>query len=198
MLKTKLRRTSLIALAVVLMLSVFSMTAFAEEEVVVATTEGDMILISPNPNATEGMDGAIADTTAADVTEEVDGAEETVEETEEIKETEEIAGEGSSEGESVPTTGTTNKPLDMGTLISLIILGVVIVAVVVYCIVKREKVGKFFRGLKSEFKKIVWSPWEQVRKNTIVVVVIVVAVAILIGLLDTIFHEALVALGKLS
>ncbi|MBR4078607.1 MAG: preprotein translocase subunit SecE, partial [Christensenellaceae bacterium] len=28
-----------------------------------------------------------------------------------------------------------------------------------------ERMSHFFRGYKSELKKIVWSPWKQVRKN---------------------------------
>ena len=50
-----------------------------------------------------------------------------------------------------------------------------------------SKVGKFFRGYVSEFKKIVWPTWKQVRKNTIVTIIMVIAVGIFIWLLDFVF-----------
>ena len=68
---------------------------------------------------------------------------------------------------------------------------------------KKDKVGFFkrianaFRSLKSEVKKIVWSPWNQVRKNTLVVVVVIVASAAVVGVLDYAFSQGLIALGAL-
>ena len=194
MLKTKLRRTSLIVLAVVLMLSVFSMTAFAEEETIPANDDVSVDIAAPTlgeaapeadvdvaVDAEAAADADVADTDVADT----DVADTEIPEID-VPETEEIPEVV--EGEKLTTSD----------IVSLVILGVVIIAVVAYCVIKHEKVGKFFRGLKSEFKKIVWSPWEQVRKNTIVVVIIVVAIAILIGALDTVFNKAIMALGKLS
>ena len=82
-------------------------------------------------------------------------------------------------------------------IVSLIILGVLIIVGAVYCIKNREKVGKFLRSLKSEFKKIVWSPWNQVRKNTIVVIVVVIVLAVVIGLLDFLFGNGIAELKSL-
>lgn len=68
---------------------------------------------------------------------------------------------------------------------------------------KKEKVSfgaklkKFWRDYKSELKKIVWSPWKQVRKNTALVIVTVIVISAVIGLLDFAFSNAIVALGKL-
>ena len=68
---------------------------------------------------------------------------------------------------------------------------------------KKDKVGFFkriansFRSLKSEVKKIVWCPWNQVRKNTLVVVVVIVASAAVVGLLDVAFSKGLFALAQL-
>ena len=96
------------------------------------------------------------------------------------------------------TTGENEEEKDMtATIVSLCILGVIVVAIALFCIIKREKVGKFFRGLKSESKKVVWMPWNQVRKNTIVVIVVVVVVAIIIGGLDIAFSTGIGALGSL-
>ena len=230
MLNTKLRRTSLVALAVVLMLSVFVMTAFAEE------TDG--LLISPNPNANDvlaaedvvddaadlevGSDVANAEDAVADTEEAVADAEDAVADTEEAvadaedavadeedKATEE---EDSAETDDTTTTGTTDDGHDhdhdheeeakedgftTSDLVLLIIFAVVVVIVAIVCIVKREKVGKYFRGIKSEFKKIVWSPWNQVRKNSIVVIVVVIALAVVIGLLDFLFGQGITELKNL-
>ena len=96
------------------------------------------------------------------------------------------------------TTGTEEEGKDIvGTIVSLSILGVILVVVALYCIIKREKVGKFFRSLKSEVKKVVWLPWDQVRKNTIVVIIVVIAVSVVIGVLDFAFSQGIINLGKL-
>ena len=237
MLNTKLRRTSLVALAVVLMLSVFVMTAFAEE------TDG--LLISPNPNANDvlaaedvvddaadlevGSDVANAEDAVADTEEAVADAEDAVADTEEavadaedavadeedaVADEEDKATEEEDSAETADTTatGTTDDGHDhdhdheeeakedgftTSDLVLLIIFAVVVVIVAIVCIVKREKVGKYFRGIKSEFKKIVWSPWNQVRKNSIVVIVVVIALAVVIGLLDFLFGQGITELKNL-
>ncbi len=56
------------------------------------------------------------------------------------------------------------------------------------------RVANYFRSLKSEIKKIVWSPWKQVKKNTAVVLSVVVAFAVIIGLLDFGFAQGIVLL----
>ena len=60
-----------------------------------------------------------------------------------------------------------------------------------------ERVGHFFRSYVSEIKKIVWCPWKQVRKNSLVVLAVVIAVAIVICALDIAFSKALLGLGTL-
>ena len=60
-----------------------------------------------------------------------------------------------------------------------------------------EKIGHFFRSYKSEVKKIVWCPWKQVQKNSLVVLVIVVALAVAICALDYGFSTGLAALHSL-
>ena len=104
------------------------------------------------------------------------------------------ATQGSS---STTTTGTEEEKDIVGTIVSLSILGVIVIVVALFCIIKREKVGKFFRSLKSESKKVVWLPWNQVRKSTIVVIIVVVAVAIVIGVLDAAFASGIGALSGL-
>lgn len=48
-----------------------------------------------------------------------------------------------------------------------------------------NKVAKWFKDLKIEFKKVVWPSKKTVINNTSVVLAVVVASAILVGLLDT-------------
>ena len=114
----------------------------------------------------------------------------------------ETAGSTSTSAPSSSASATTTANGEEGkdivsTIVSLSILGVILVVVALFCIIKREKVGKFFRSLKSETKKVVWMPWDQVRKNTVVVIIVVVAVAILIGVLDFAFSKGIIALGAM-
>ncbi|MBR6982725.1 preprotein translocase subunit SecE [Ruminococcus sp. XPD3002] len=47
-----------------------------------------------------------------------------------------------------------------------------------------NKVAKWFKDLKIEFKKVVWPSKKTVINNTSVVLAVVVASAVLVGLLD--------------
>ena len=53
--------------------------------------------------------------------------------------------------------------------------------------VQTEKAPKksWFKGLKSEFKKIVWPDKESIAKQSVAVIVITFILAIIIALLDT-------------
>ena len=82
------------------------------------------------------------------------------------------------------TTTVTDSKLSTGTIVAIIVGGVLVVAAVVLCIVFREKLGKFFKVLKSESKKIVWLSWAQTLKSSWVVGVILVICAAVICLLD--------------
>ena len=75
-----------------------------------------------------------------------------------------------------------------------IVGGVILVAAVVLCIIFREKVAKFLRVYKSEWKKIVWLPWDQTKKSTLVVLVVLVVCAAVICLLDLGLFEGITAL----
>lgn len=54
-----------------------------------------------------------------------------------------------------------------------------------------NKVTRFFRDLKSEFKKVVWPTKKQVANNTMVVLVIILVFGTFLGLLDTGLFKAL-------
>ena len=74
--------------------------------------------------------------------------------------------------------------ISTGLIIGLIIGAVVLAVAVVLCIKFRENIGKFFRVYKSEAKKIVWLPWSQTKKSTLVVLVVIIAFAVAICLID--------------
>ena len=82
-----------------------------------------------------------------------------------------------------------SKGLSTGALVSLSIAGVVLVAVVVLCVIRREKLKESLRAYRREMKNITWYPWKSVWRNTVLVVVVVLVAALLIGLLDIAFFE---------
>ena len=89
------------------------------------------------------------------------------------------------------------KGMSTQTIITLCIFGVLIVAAVVLGIIFREKVGKFLRVYKSEAKKIVWLPWDQTKKSTLVVLIVLVVCALAICLLDFALGQGYLAFLKL-
>jgi preprotein translocase subunit SecE len=172
--KANKSRYSLIAviLTVALMFSLFSLNVFAESSAPEATESG-AASTEGEVTGTETASGSETGTTTGTTT-------------------------GTATGTTTGTTGNNEEGDDLlGTIISLVIVGVVLIAVAVFCIIKKEKVGKLFRSLKSETKKVVWMPWDQVRKNTIVVIIIVVIVAVAIGLLDFAFSKGIIAIGDM-
>ena len=52
------------------------------------------------------------------------------------------------------------------------------------------RIGKWFRELKSECRKIVWPTREQTTNNTLVVIACVVIIGIFIWVLDIVFGDA--------
>lgn len=103
------------------------------------------------------------------------------------------------ESEDIATTTAVEekKGLSTNAIIWIVVGGVVLVAAVVLCIVFREKVGKFFRVYKSEVKKIVWLPWDQTKKSTLVVLVILIICAAAICLVDLGLSKGFLAFLKL-
>ena len=166
MLNAKLKRSALsLILAVLLVFSAFSVTAFAEDE---AAGESAVETAETEVDTTVSADDTAG---AAD-----DKAEHEHDHDEEKEE---------------------KKGMSTFDIVSLAILGALIVVGVIYCLKNKEKVGKFLRSLKSEFKKISWSSWRDVRKNTLVVIIVVIAVAILIGVIDVLFSKGIIALDNL-
>ena len=59
------------------------------------------------------------------------------------------------------------------------------------------KVCKYFRELKSELKKVVWSTPKQVLKNTLIVVACVLVVGVFIWVFDAFARYGMSALHEL-
>lgn len=60
-----------------------------------------------------------------------------------------------------------------------------------------DKVKKFFRDYKSEFKKISWPAAKDTTKKTIMVIVAIVIIGACIFAVDTLFNYGFIGLGKL-
>ena len=60
-----------------------------------------------------------------------------------------------------------------------------------------SKIGKFFREIRSELKKVVWFGRKQTINSTILVVVAMIVSSLVISILDYGFSNAIMALGKL-
>ncbi len=51
---------------------------------------------------------------------------------------------------------------------------------------KQSKLGNFWKGLKAEFKKVVWPDKTTLLKQTVTVTIVSVVLGLLIALVDTI------------
>ena len=74
-------------------------------------------------------------------------------------------------------------------LVSIIVGGVVLVAAVVLCIVKRKKLAESLRAYKRELKNVTWFSWKNVVRSTIFVIVAILVVAAVIGVIDFAFFQ---------
>jgi len=54
-----------------------------------------------------------------------------------------------------------------------------------------KRFGKWFRELKSEYKKVVWPGRAQIIKNTGIVLAVVIALGAIIALFDFIFEQGI-------
>ena len=177
-----MNRRSLISLLVslVLVLSIFTVGVFADEATdAVDSNETASVVDSTEVTTEEASEEA---TTAATTTEEA------------TTKTEETTTATTTSS----TTTTEEESFDWTELIvNLVIGGIIIIVGAILIIKNRVKLAAFLRSVKSETKKITWSPKDQTRKNFLVVIIICVAVVILVGILDFAFGYAIAGLAKL-
>lgn len=181
---TAFRKNRLLAflLALTLVFSVMTFSAFAEGETpddAATTTETaeqstSAVEDDSNTTAAEGSTTADDSTTAGTVT----------------------TTASASDDKTDDTKKTEKKKWSAGKWIEFIITIIILASLVIFAIIKREKLVKFVRGLNSERKKVVWMSLNQVKKNTLVVVAIIVALAIVIFLLDFAFGSGVDALNS--
>lgn len=167
-------RRGLIALlmSVVLMLSFFTVGAFAEETSAISETAAEEVSESETEGSTANeTEGGTANETESSTTDATEGTTASYDDTESNNSTELI--------------------------VNLIIGGVIIIIAVVLIIKNRAKLAAFLRSVKSELKKIVWSSKEQTRKNFLVVIIICALVALLVFILDFAFDSAISGLASL-
>jgi preprotein translocase SecE subunit len=86
------------------------------------------------------------------------------------------------------------KLLTVGEMIVLGIMLVVLIAVVVICLKKREKVGSLVREYEGEVKRITWLSWSETKKSTVLVLLALVAFAVVIALIDLALSEGFLGL----
>ena len=164
-----------VVLAVLFIVSVLSVTAFADD-----TETGDepVTITSEGSEGSEGEGDDIA-TPPAETGEEKTG--------EETGSNEEVT----TTGETKETTTTTKEKnwfeKNQSLVIALaIVLGIVVIFFIVFAVSPkfREKVKKFWKDYNAEFKKLVWPTKQQLIRNSSVVLITIVVAGALLALLD--------------
>lgn len=61
-----------------------------------------------------------------------------------------------------------------------------------------KRIGNWFRGLRSEWKKISWTSWKTVKSSTLIVLVCIIIFAAAIAILDFVFGHAISGLNDLA
>ena len=60
-----------------------------------------------------------------------------------------------------------------------------------------KKIAKFFKDLPGEMRKVVWTPKDELRKSTLLVIVAVVGVSLSISVVDAFFAWAINSIAGL-
>ena len=197
MAKNKFIRVALVALmTIALVISVSPICAFATDDTVATDTTEENVLLSATPDTSETADSS-NDVELGDNDVDISdllGGEDTNADTATgtdtgAADTNESADEDAAKDE--------DKGLTTGDYVGIAIVAVIVIGVVIFVVKNREKVAKFFREVKSELKKIVWSPWKQVKKNLIIFIIIAVICAVVIGVLDYVFDQGILKLSEL-
>ena len=160
-----------IVLAVLFIVSVFSVTVFAEDS---ESTEAPTLTLT----ATEGEESTETGTKEA----------------EEPASTEEVPTTGTTD--TAETTATTTEKTwiekNMSLVVAIaIVLGIVVIFFIVFAASPkfREKVKKFCKDYNAEFKKLVWPTKQQLVRNSSVVLITIVVAGALLALLDLGFSK---------
>lgn len=165
-----------VLLAVVMMISVFSISVFADD----ASTNAPTSDVSSTEAVEDKSDDVAADDKSDDKSD--DKAE---------------AGDTAAEGESSTTTSTTEKSWFERHEDLVVTLGIVLAAAIIFFIVYfaspkfRAKVNKFWKDYNAEFKKLVWPTKQQLVRNSAVVFASIIAFGAVLALLDLGFSKGM-------
>lgn len=176
--KINFKKIWALLIALVMMVSVFSLCVFAEDKD--ADTSGSTTVASTD--GTTSTDGSGETTTTGESTSTT-------------------AGETTSDGHDHDEDE--NKSWAAQHLSFLIAIGIIVLIVVVYFALRlfvpsfREKTSKFWKDYNAEFKKLVWPTKQQLVKNSAVVLVTMIVFAAVFALLDFGLSKGIYALKDL-
>jgi len=49
------------------------------------------------------------------------------------------------------------------------------------------RIGKFFKEVRGEMKKVIWPTWKQLVNNTLIVIAFIILVGVVLAIIDAIF-----------
>lgn len=185
--KINFKKIWALLIALVMMVSVFSLCVFAEYKGTgsdpATTTE------AAGETTTAGEDGTTSGTKADGTTTSGDGSTTTT------------TG-GTTSGDN--STDTTKKSWAAEHISFLVAIGIIVLLVVVYFALRlfvpsfREKTSKFWKDYNAEFKKLVWPTKQQLVRNSAVVLVTMIVFAAAFMLLDFGLSKGIDALKNLA
>lgn len=185
--KINFKKIWALLIALVMMVSVFSLCVFAEDE----GTDSDPATTTEaaGETTTAGEDGTTSGTKADGTTTSGDGSTTTT------------TG-GTTSGDN--STDTTKKSWAAEHISFLVAIGIIVLLVVVYFALRlfvpsfREKTSKFWKDYNAEFKKLVWPTKQQLVRNSAVVLVTMIVFAAAFMLLDFGLSKGIDALKNLA
>ena len=186
----KIYRIAAFLLALTVMFALASLSAFASGE---DSAPDAGSTLTTGTTGTTGSEGSSDDTATSDGdTGSTTGSDEDGSGEDATGATEETTAEA--------TTETEAKEINWDLIITLSVIGLLIIVFFIFFFANpgfRAKVKKLCKDLSSELKKVVWSPWRDVKKNTVIVIVVSLGAALLIFILDMLFSKGLAALTTL-
>ncbi len=160
--KINFKKIWALLIALVIMVSVFSICVFAQDDVATTTAATEQTTTAGSETTTSGSD----ETTSG-------------------------SGSTTTTGGTTSGDDSESKPWVVEHLNFVIALGIIVLLVVVYFALRlfvpsfREKTSKFWKDYNAEFKKLVWPTKQQLIKNSAVVLVTMIVFAAVFILLDT-------------
>ena len=173
--KINFKKIWALLIALVIMVSVFSICVFAQDDVATTTAATEQTTTAGSETTTSGSD----ETTSG-------------------------SGSTTTTGGTTSGGGSESKPWVVEHLNFVIALGIIVLLVVVYFALRlfvpsfREKTSKFWKDYNAEFKKLVWPTKQQLVKNSAVVLVTMIVFAAAFMLLDFGLGKGMDALKNLA